>query len=452
MMTDIADTSLLSGYFCEHDIDTIARDLRAGRITSVELVQHSLAAIDRLNPILNAFTAVYADAAVAAARDADNDLARGHDRGPLHGIPVSVKDIVDVAGQVTTSGSAAYLTRRADSDAECVRRLRAAGAVIMGKNVLHEFAYGATGDRSVHGPSRNPWDATKISGGSSGGGAVAVAAGMVPLAVGTDTAGSVRVPAALCGVVGFKPAFGAIPTAGVHPLAASLDHVGVFARTTVDAARGYAVLAAHPHEHGIAPARVGWVDPMTIGPTDPAVIATVRDALDRTGITINDTVELPFAVSELFSVLSTLQSSEAYSEHGDDLIRDRDNIDPEVVGRLESGRDTPAWQYVHATRRRDALRAAVAELFQRFDVLAMPTAPTVATEIDQRAHVIDGQPVEVRSALLSLTCPWNLTGHPALTVPAAMVSGLPVGLQLVGMPRREPLLFDLAARIEHTRQ
>jgi aspartyl-tRNA(Asn)/glutamyl-tRNA(Gln) amidotransferase subunit A len=451
-MTDIADTSLLSGYFIEHDIDTIARDLRGGRITSVDLVQHSLAAIDRLNPILNAFIAVHAEAAVAAARDADDDLARGHDRGPLHGIPVSVKDIVDIAGQVTTSGSATYLSRRADSDAECVQRLRAAGAVIVGKNVLHEFAYGATGDRSVHGASRNPWDATKISGGSSGGGAVAVAAGMVPLAVGTDTAGSVRVPAALCGIVGFKPAFGAIPTAGVHPLAASLDHVGVFAHTTVDAAHGYAVLAAHPLEHHTVPARVGWVDPTRISPTDPAVIATVRDALDRTGITTDETVELPFVVGELFSVLSTVQSSEAYSEHADTLIRHRDDIDPEVIDRLERGRDTPAWQYIHATRRRDALRAAIAELFQRFDVLAMPTAPTVATEIDQRAHIIDGQAVEVRTALLSLTCPWNLTGHPALTVPAGMLAGLPVGLQLVGMPGREPLLFDLAARIESARQ
>jgi aspartyl-tRNA(Asn)/glutamyl-tRNA(Gln) amidotransferase subunit A len=447
-MTDIADTSLLSGYFCDHDIDTIARDLRGGRITSVELVQHSLAAINRLNPILNAFTAIHADAAIAAARDADDDLARGLDRGVLHGIPVSVKDIVDVAGHVTTSGSAAYLSRRADSDAECVRRLRAAGAVIVGKNVLHEFAYGATGDRSVHGASRNPWDTNKISGGSSGGGAVAVAAGMVPLAVGTDTAGSVRVPAALCGIVGFKPAFGAIPTEGVHPLAASLDHVGVFAHTTVDAAHGYAILAAHPLEHETARARVGWVDPSRIGPTDPAVTATVRDALDRIGITIGDTVELGFVAGELFSVLSTLQSSEAYSEHADTLLCHRDDIDPEVIDRLERGRDMPAWQYLVATRQRDALRAAVAELFRRFDVLAMPTAPTVATGIDQRAHVIDGQAVEVRSALLSLTCPWNLTGHPALTVPAGMLSGLPVGLQLVGVPGRERLLFDLATRIE----
>ena len=447
-MTDIADASLLSGYYFNHDIDTIAKDLRGGRTTSVELVRHSLTAIDQLNPILNAFTAVDADA-LAIARKADDDLASGHDRGPLHGIPVSVKDIVDIAGHVTTSGSAAYLTRRADTDADCVQRLRAAGAVIVGKNVLHEFAYGATGDRSVHGASRNPWDANKISGGSSGGGAVAVAAGMVPLAVGTDTAGSVRVPAALCGIVGFKPAFDAVSTVGVHPLAASLDHVGVFARTVADAALGYSVIATHPPTGVTTPARVAWVDPTCISPTDPSVIATSRDALDRAGITTPETVRLTFGAGELFSAFSTLQSSEAYAEHADILSRHCNDVDPEVIGRLERGRDLPAWQYVQATRDRDTLRAEIASLFGRFDVLALPTAPTVATDIDQRAHVIDGQAVEVRSALLSLTCPWNLTGHPALTVPAGMVNGLPVGLQLVGMPGRERQLFDLAHRIEH---
>ncbi|WP_036438088.1 amidase [Mycobacterium sp. URHB0044] len=451
-MTDITDTTLLTGYFRHHDIHSIAEDLRNGSITSVELVQHSLATIERLNPVLNAFTTVDARAAMASASQADDELARGHDRGFLHGIPVSVKDIIDVAGDATTSGSAIYLNRRVHVDAECVRRLRNAAAVIVGKNVLHEFAYGATGDRSVHGASRNPWDPTKISGGSSGGGAVAVAAGMVPLALGTDTAGSVRVPAALCGVVGFKPAFGAVPTEGVHPLAASLDHVGVFTRTATDAARAYAIIAADALARDAVPARVAWLDPNCIGPTDPAVITAVRESMDRAGVAVSGTVQFTFPVGELFSVLSTLQSSEAYFEHAEDLVDHRDDIDPEVIDRLERGRDTPAWQYVQAARKRQELRAVTAELFERFEVLVLPTAPTVATDVDQRAHAIDGQVVEVRSALLSLTSPWNLTGHPALTVPVGTVSGLPVGLQLVGMPGREHLLFDLAARVEHGRQ
>ncbi|MHC9296327.1 amidase [Mycobacterium sp. LTG2003] len=445
-MTDLVETPALSGYFRQRDISSLAKDLRDGHATSVELVEESLAAIARLNPVLNAFTTVDADGALAAAREADADLARGMDRGPLHGIPVSVKDLVDVKGQITTSGSAVHPDSPAGADATCVARLRAAGAVIVGKNVLHEFAYGATGDRSLQGASRNPWDTGKISGGSSGGGAVATAAGMVPLAVGTDTAGSVRVPAALCGVVGFKPGHGAIPVDGVRPLAASLDHVGVFARTAADAAAGYAAMSGRPVNRESCSPRVAWLDPTRLGPTDPAVVATVRTALDGAGIATDDTA-LPFEPGELFSVLSVLQSSEAYTEHVDDLADHDHEIDPEVVERLIRGRDTPAWEYVRADRTRNMLRANTAELLARFDVLAMPTVPTVATDVGQRTHVIDGKGVEVRSALLSLTSPWNLTGHPALSMPAGTVSGLPVGLQLISAPGREHLIFALADRI-----
>lgn len=448
-MTDIADPAVLNGYFRDHDIRSLAAELRTGHTTSVELVEYSLAAITRLNPILNAFTAVDAEGARAAAHTADRERDEGHDRGVLHGIPVSVKDLIDIAGQVTTSGSLVR-PRRAEADAECVRRLRAAGAVIVGKNVLHEFAYGATGDRSAHGASRNPWDVNKISGGSSGGSAVATAAGMVPLAVGTDTAGSVRVPAALCGVAGFKPAYAAISTAGVRPLAASLDHVGVFATTAAGVADAYAVMAGRPVHPGDAATRVGWVDPECFAPCDPAIVTCVRDALEQAGITVDATAVLSFSAGELFSVLSILQAGEAYAEHVDDLAGHEHTIDAEVVERLQRGRDTAAWQYVHACRQRDTLRAAAAELFDRFDVLAMPTVPTVATDLDQRAHEIDGRPVEVRSALLSLTCPWNLTGHPALSVPAGTVSGLPIGVQLIASPGNENMLFEMASRIERS--
>ncbi|MCV7168743.1 amidase [Mycobacterium manitobense] len=447
-MTDTADTDVLNGYFRDRDINSLAEDLRNRRVTSVELVGHSLAAIARLNPILNAFTSVGADNAMAGAERADDELARGRDRGPLHGIPVSVKDLIDIAGQVTTRGSKVHRHRPAEHDAECVRRLRAAGAVIVGKNVLHEFAYGATGDRSAHGASRNPSDPTRISGGSSGGGAAATAAGMVPLAVGTDTAGSVRVPAALCGVVGFKPAYGAIRTRGVHPLAPSLDHVGIFAGTSADAALGYAVMAGTVQPLGKASARVGWLDPSCIGPTDPAVTATVRAALEVAGLLSDDVVRLPFRAGELFSVLSVLQASEAYAEHADDLTGRRDDIDPEVVDRLIRGRQMSAWEYLRADRARDELRSATAELFRRFDVIAMPTVPTVATDVDQRAHVIDGEAVEVRSALLSLTCPWNLTGQPAVSLPVGGVSGLPVGLQLITATGREHMMFGVADAVE----
>lgn len=444
-MTDTADSTALTGFFRDHDVHSLATDLRRGHITSIELVEHSLDAIARIDPVLNAFTAVDAEGARDAARRADDELAAGHDRGALHGIPVAVKDLVDVAGHVTTRGSKAH-PGPATTDAECVRRLRAAGAVIVGKNVLHEFAFGATGDRSAHGASRNPWDPNRISGGSSGGSAVATAAGMVPLAVGTDTAGSVRVPAALCGVVGFKPAFGAIPTNGVQPLAASLDHIGVFARTSAGAAAAYAAMSGRS-PIPIAATSIGWVDPACLGPCDPAIVTAGRETLRDVNVAIDDTIGLPFRAGEVFEALSVLQSGEAYTEYAAEAAEHASDIDPEVLGRLLRGRDTPAWQYVRADRERARLRRATDDLLERFDVLAMPTAPTVATEIDQRSHEIDGHVVEVRSALLSLTCPWNLTGHPALSVPAGMVSGLPVGLQLITAPGREGMLFSLAERI-----
>ncbi|OCB41735.1 amidohydrolase [Mycobacterium vulneris] len=445
-MTEIADTPVASGYFRDHDIPSLAADLRAGRTTSVQLVEYSLAAIARLDPILNAFTTIDADAAITAAVEADRELSRGHDRGALHGIPVSVKDLINIAGQVTTSGSQVS-SGPAEADAECVRRLRDAGAVIVGKNVLHEFAYGATGDRSAHGPSRNPWDTSKISGGSSGGSAVATAAGMVPLAIGTDTAGSVRVPAALCGVVGFKPAYRAIPTAGVRPLAPSLDHVGIFATSARGAAEAFSAMSGRAPQFAGAAPRIGWFDPACIGPCDPEIVDIVRGAMERAGISVHGTAGLPFSAGDLFSTLSVLQAAEAYSEHLDDLAEHEQTIDPEVLDRLLSGRDTAAWQYVRADRRRDALRTAVTGLFDGFDVLVMPTVPTVATDINQRAHEIAGHTVEVRSALLSLTCLWNLTGHPALSVPAGTVSGLPVGVQLITTLGNEHVVFDLAERI-----
>ena len=218
-------------------ISALAHALRRGAASATELAEQTLRRIRHSDPALNAFALVDEDGARKAARTADEEIAAGIDRGPLHGVPVAVKDLIDMAGLPTTCGSAtSFGATAAAGDAEIVERLRACGAVIVGKTTLHEFAYGATGDRSVHGASRNPHDPGRISGGSSGGSAVAVAAGMVPLSVGTDTAGSVRVPAALCGVVGLKPAYDALPTRGVHPLAPTLDHVGLFARTVRDAA------------------------------------------------------------------------------------------------------------------------------------------------------------------------------------------------------------------------
>ncbi|MFC0448962.1 amidase [Rhodococcus jostii] len=444
------------GFFTTQSIGALGSQLRNGQTTSLELVDHALAEIERANPVLNAFSSIDADGARRTAEHADTELARGIDRGPLHGIPIAIKDIIDVAGQVTTAGSALYLDRYADKDAACVRALREAGAIIVGKTVLHEFAYGATCDRSVHGASRNPHDPSRISGGSSGGSAVAVAAGMVPMALGTDTAGSVRVPAALCGIVGFKPAFDAISTDGVYPLSPSLDHVGIFTQTVADAALTYQALAASDGGASTAAAaddstlpevRVAWVEPSSIGPVDPAVETAVRTAVtDLLGPI--PSINLDYSSGDLFSVFSTIQGSEAFAEHVDDVTHAADAIDTEVLGRLQRGAELRAWEYLHAVTARTAFREALEEYFHQYDVLALPTVPTVAVHVGERTHSIDGVEVEIRSALLSLTSPWNLTGSPSITLPAGFVDDLPIGLQLVCATGHEDTLFRLVTRLE----
>ncbi len=225
------------GPFHGQSVVTLAKDLRAGTLTCVQMTQAALDSIERLNPTLNAFVHVDAAVALAQARKADALLAQGIDLGPLHGIPVAIKDNIDTFDHVTTYGSAHFAGFRPSRDALCVQRLREAGAVILGKTLTHEFAYGPTGDRSLQGAARNPWDATCITGGSSAGSAAAVASGMVPLALGTDTGGSIRIPAALCGAVGFKPSFASVPLDGVFPLSRSLDHVGPIANHVEDRAR-----------------------------------------------------------------------------------------------------------------------------------------------------------------------------------------------------------------------
>jgi Asp-tRNA(Asn)/Glu-tRNA(Gln) amidotransferase A subunit family amidase len=437
------------GYFATKTIEELGRALRSNTTTSRDLVEYALSSIKTLNSQLNGFCSIDQTGALAAADHVDKEIRSGAYRGPLHGVPVAIKDIIHVAGQKTTSGSALYADRYAEKDAEVVRLLRAAGAIVIGKTVLHEFAYGATGDRSAHGASRNPYDPTRMSGGSSGGSAVAVASGMVPLALGTDTAGSVRVPAALCGIVGFKPAYDAISTAGVYPLAASLDHVGVFTRTVEDARFAYEVLAETTIEfrdqEGV-PLRVGWVVPSSVGPIDRELEEQSLETLLTVGI--NPERVTLHGGGALFEIFSTIQASEAYSEHVDDVARGADIIDKEVLARLKMGAEILAWKYVEANKRRDRFRAYVSSLFQTYDLLALPTVPTTAPKIDQRELMIGDVSVEVRSFLLSLANPWNMSGTPALSVPCGMLNGLPIGLQLVAPNGREVLLFSVARQIE----
>ncbi|WP_166349749.1 amidase [Phytoactinopolyspora limicola] len=439
-----------------HGVVELGRSLRRHETTSSALVAASLRRVHGLDPALNAFALIDDEGALEAAQTADRELTSGIDRGPLHGIPVAVKDLIDMAGLPTTCGSASSFGATAHVDAEVVKRLRQGGAVIVGKTTLHEFAYGATGDRSVHGASRNPRDPRRMSGGSSGGSAVAVAAGMVPLAVGTDTVGSIRVPAALCGVIGLKPAYDVVPTTGVYPLAPSLDHVGLFAATSDDALVGYQVLAGGEvnvplESHGRL--SVGWIPPGAIGVTDPHIEELTLELVSQTGLHVETVAGFPGPGHEqsLFDVVSTIQSREAYHVHEPHLEADRDQIDAEVLARLDRGRTVSAGQYAQADAARSKLRATVEELLKVHDLLALPTVPTVAPPVGTRTVTVAGTQLEVRSALLSLTSLWNLVGVPAMSVPAGEIGGLPVAVQLVTAAGRESLMFAAARELERRR-
>ncbi|HEX4817591.1 MAG TPA: amidase [Nonomuraea sp.] len=458
------------GPFAGRTLAALARDLRHGRTTSAELTRAALDAIAAANPALNAFATVDADGAPAAARQADEELAGGVDRGPLHGVPIAVKDLIMVSGLPVTMGSRHFAGHVPDADAACVARLRQAGAVIVGLTTTHEFAYGPTGDRSATGPARNPHDPARMAGGSSGGSASAVAAGLVPLALGTDTGGSVRIPAALCGVSGFKPAYGAIPSGGVFPLARSFDHVGVLATDPGGCLLAYDLLADPDRSPDVAGAaagrvtgvrvtearvagagRVAWLDPAGLFPGDPRVVAAVRAVAERAVAERAvagplEEVRMPEGVAEaLRDGYVTVQSCEAAAVHAERLAEAPELFGPEVLERLRAAAEVPGWRYVRAVEARAELAAAAEQaLFARHDVLAMPTVPITAPLVDQREIELGGATLPVRAALLALTSPWNVLALPALTVPAGTVDGLPVALQLVCRPGHEAMLFDLA--------
>ncbi|QKW34033.1 amidase [Actinomadura sp. NAK00032] len=421
----------MGGFFTGRTLADLGQGLRSGKETARDLVARAL---DSVDPDLNAFAALDPEGAAVAAERADEELASGTDRGPLHGIPVAVKDIIDVAGLPTGMGSAHFAGHVAEADAACVAALRNAGAVIVGKTGTQEFAFGATGDVSASGPVRNPHDRERMSGGSSSGSAAAVAAGTVPLALGTDTGGSVRIPSAFCGVAGFKPAHGAVPAGGVFPLSRSLDHVGVLAGTAADCLLGYEALTGPLARDGAVPGgRAAWIEPPA---ADPEVVRTVR-AL------VPDAPAEPLDFAGLREVFLAIEFSEAYDVHAERIAAAPDRYLPVTLGRLEESGRMPGWRLVRALRERDRYAAEIAELLERYDLLVMPTMPITAPKIG--ATECEFGPLT--ALLVSLTSPWNVLGLPALTVPAGTVGGLPVGVQLVTRRGAEDVLFRAAERL-----
>lgn len=442
------------GFFAGRTLAELQDAMRQGSLSAEALVRHSAAAIERLNPLLNAFVHVDIDAALAAARALDAQRAQGRVRGPLHGIPVAIKDNVDTADMPTTMGAAHFLGHRPAADAECVALLRAAGAIVIGKTLTHEFAYGPTGDRSVQGAARNPWRTTQITGGSSAGSAAAVASGMVPVALGTDTGGSVRVPSALCGLVGFKPTHGRVSAQGLFPLSPSIEDAGVLAQNVADAQVFMQALSGggigESAGAGSAAPRMMWVPNAPFAIDDPAVTACVRAAAirflgapDDAGLL--DGAEVTRHARALQGALGAIQRSEAYAVHAERVEDEPEKFDPEVLERLRASRPVQGWEYVRAINTRARLRAVFAQLFEQVDVLALPAVAITAPALQQRSVAGPGS-AGVRETLLGLTNPWNLLGLPAIALPAGFVDGMPVSLQLVAAEGADERLLALAAR------
>ena len=429
-------------------LTTLGGALRSGRLGARRLLEQCLAAIAEHDPTLNAFITVLADDARRQAEAADAELAAGYDRGPLHGIPLSLKDLIDLAGVPTTAASRVRAQHRAESDAPVAARLRAAGAVFVGKCNLHEFALGTTGEESAYGPTRNPHAPDHVPGGSSSGSAASVAAGMAIASVGTDTGGSIRIPASACGLVGLKPTHGEVSLDGIVPLAPSLDHVGPIARSVPDAAalhqvltggRGDAALPAPPRA-----VRLGVPRGYLLEAVEPAVGAAFADCvlrLEAAGCGVED-VAIPHA-DETPEVYRRTQLPEAAVCHRDTLAARRDDYGDPVRRRLELGREIPAVDYVQAQQARRLLAADVDAALDARAALLLPTLPIVPPRLGADMEA-------VRPLMLRLTQLFDLTGHPAVSVPCGTAGGLPAGVQLVGLRGRTAELLALAATLEAT--
>jgi aspartyl-tRNA(Asn)/glutamyl-tRNA(Gln) amidotransferase subunit A len=439
----------------------IARAVAAGEASAIEIVQAHLERIERLEPRLNAFI---------SRNPAAMDDARQEVTGALAGVPITVKDLVLTRGMRTTAGSRTFGEGLpANQDAPVIRRLRRAGAIILGKTNLHELAMGVTTENEHFGPSRNPWDPSRIPGGSSGGSAVAVAAGLGVASVGTDTRGSIRIPAACCGVTGFKPTFGLIRTEGVVPLAPTLDHLGPLTRSVEDAALLAGVMSGWPRrgtrwlqvvDSDIAPGlRLGICD-WFFTDIDAAIDGPVRDALgrfERGGFRL-----VPVTLRglpEAHTASGVITSAEALAFHLQRLDGNPDGIGPLVRSRLEKGRALTAVDYVHAEHARALVRAEFAAAFHRADVLVAPTLPAAPPPIGESRMVrINGAEFPILDAYTRLTAVANMVGLPALSIPCGFTpEGMPVGLQLMAPPNREDLVLAAGAWLQretdwHSRQ
>ena len=445
-------------------IEEAGRLLRERELSPVELVDVALARIERWNPGLNAFLTIVAENARRKARVAERAIRRGAASGPLHGIPISLKDNFWTRGIRSTAGSKILANFVPGEDSDVASRLARSGAILLGKTNMHEFAYGITNENPHYGPVRNPWAQERISGGSSGGSAVAVATGMGFASMGTDTGGSIRIPASLCGIVGLKPRYGLVSVAGVVPLAETLDHAGPLARSVTDVcimlqavAGKYPKGAPVPDYQKLRKSiprqfRLGWPKQYFFDRVD----TEVRQAIDAAAKTLEslgariEEVSLPHLAESVepstniaMAEATRYHESQGYfparaAEYGDDVRK-----------RLEMGREVRAVDYLNALAVKRKIEKEFRAAFTRVDAIVAPALPIAAPRLGENEVMIEGENETVRSALVRLNRPANLTGDPAISFPCGFTrAGLPIGLQLIGAHWSEARLLAIALAYE----
>ena len=433
----------------------LAQALRNGDVSSRELVEEALLKIKRWDRKLNSFITVTGDAALESSVARDEELARGFDRGILHGIPVAYKDLIRTKGVHTTAGSKIFAHYVPTRDAEIVTELSEAGAVSMGKTGLHELAYGITSNNPHYGPIHNPWDLQRISGGSSGGSAVAVAAGIVPLAIGTDTGGSIRIPASFCGVVGLKPTYGLESVKGVLPLGFSQDHVGPMTRTVRDAALALQAMVDEPSGYipGDAPdpagLRIGYPANFFRDRVEPEVEAAVQTAILTMAGRKAQIIEITVPDMEaLRAAAATCLLVEAATEMRPYFDR-RADFGADVLALLDQGKGISGMDYIAAQRTRRRIGRQFAKLFDHVDCIFTPTTPITAPKIGDITVEVGGAKEDVRAAATRFTRGFNALGLPAISIPCGLTrAGLPIGLQIIAAAEQEDLLLHVAAAAE----
>jgi aspartyl-tRNA(Asn)/glutamyl-tRNA(Gln) amidotransferase subunit A len=443
-----------------------AEALRRHQCSAVELATSALSRIERHNPTLHAFLTITGELALEQARQADSELAAGRDRGPLHGIPIAVKDLFTTRGVRTTAGSPIYANFVPDYDADAVARLQAAGAVMLGKLNMHELAYGITSANPHFGAVRNPWNPKHSPGGSSGGSGAAVAAEMVYAALGTDTGGSIRIPASFCGTVGLKPTYGRVSRRGVIPLSWSLDHVGPLTRSVRDAGVVLNAIAGHdpgddtssrhpvvdfvPEEScSIRGVRVGFPENFFFDRLDEDVESAVRGAIAR-AVSLGAEVK-PVKVPDISALNATAriillcEASAMLEPH----LANRAQFGPDVLSLLDQGRLLPATDYIHAQRLRKQMQSEFAQVWNTVDCLIAPATPNTAPRVGDTTVKLGGREEDVRLATTRLVRSLNLLGLPSLSMPCGLSgTGLPVGLQIIGAPFQEASILRVGAALE----